>query len=370
MAETSERYLAIDVFRGLTLWVMIIVNMSISETLSYTQLLHSPWNGLTLTDMVFPSFLFAVGASMAFSLRPNLSLPMAVFLPRIGRRALIIFLCGILVSNFPFFRFDTHQQAHFIGFESLRIFGVLQRIALCYGIGALVLKLTGRKGAMVYSVLALLVYWAVMATFGDYSLKGNAGLKLDLWLLGPLHLYKGEGIPFDPEGLLGTIPSTVNVLAGYMVADYLRHRQASIKLTQSMLIAGCALIGLSLLWNLSFPINKKLWTSSYVVCMIGIDLIVLGLLILGLDVWKQRKLVPLFDVMGKNTLAIYMVAEMSMAVAWTFSIGKTPLFMWIYNNGFHWAGDKPGALLFAIVFAALCWGLAYIMDRKGIYLRA
>jgi predicted acyltransferase len=189
-------------------------------------------------------------------------------------------------------------------------------------------------------------------------------------ILGATHLYKGEGIPFDPEGILGTLPSVVNLLAGYAAVIWLRRRPVDIGTTGRILVAGAVFLTLALIWNIQLPINKKLWTSSYVLCTVGIDLLILGALVLVIDIWGVRSGTRYFEVFGKNTLFIYVLAEILMAVSWTVQINKQPMFMWIYSNGFQWwAGGKVGSLLFAIAFAQFCWMIGYMMDKKRIYIR-
>lgn len=369
MATLPNRYLSIDVLRGMTLALMIVVNMSISDELSYAQLLHSVWHGLTLTDIVFPSFLFAVGASMAFSLERYQRQGEAYFLGRVAKRGAMIFFCGWVVSNFPFFSIGEHGGFSWVAASDLRILGVLQRIALTYCLAALLLHYAGLRAALIYSVAVLLGYWWLLASFGDYSLAGNVALKVDLSLFGASHLYKGEGIPFDPEGLLGTLPATVNVLAGYAIMRTLRQRPSGQKTVVWFVAAGLGLIALSLAWNVYLPINKKIWTSSYVLCTIGIDLLALALLVEFIDIRGWRRPTRYFETFGKNTLAIYLFAEILMSVAWTVKIGDQALFMWIYTHGFQWAGAKSGSLLMALAFMHLCWMVANLMDKKRIFIR-
>lgn len=363
-----NRYLSIDVMRGMTLALMIVVNMSISDELSYHQLLHATWHGFTLTDAVFPSFLFAVGASLAFSLERYQSQGSAAFHAKVFKRTALIFFCGWVISNFPFFRLGDDGRLAWLAIGDLRILGVLQRIALTYAIAALLLNLAGLRGAMLYSLAALLGYWWLLATFGDYSLAGNAALKLDDFLLGASHLYKGEGLPFDPEGLLGTLPAVVNVLAGYAAITYLRQQQRA-AITRFVTV-GIGLLAVALLWDAYFPINKKLWTSSYVACTVGIDLLALALLVQFIDILGLRSGFSYFEVFGKNTLAIYLFAEILMAIAWTVKVGDQALFMWVYSNGFQWwAGAKFGSFLLALAFMHFCWLVARGLDRKRIYIR-
>ncbi len=365
-----QRSQAIDVLRGMTLALMIVVNMSISETLSYTQLLHAPWNGLTLTDTVFPTFLFVVGTALSFTLERYQRLGDAALLRKVFSRTVLIFLCGYLLYWFPFFEFDASGQLALIPVGRTRILGVLQRIALAYCIATLVLHYGRRPGALAFAVVALVDYWGILAAGGDYTLTGNAALKLDKFLLGDAHLYRGEGIPFDPEGLLGTLPATVNVLAGYFAGRFVQQRGANWSTVARLALAGGACVLVALAWDGAFPINKKLWTSSYVVCTVGIDLALLGLLVLVVDLLGVRRGTYFFEVFGRNTLFLYLFSEIVSSILWLSHVGKQETFMWLYATGFQsWAGDRNGSLLFALAFMTFCWLIGYAMDRKKIYIR-
>lgn len=356
--------------RGMTLALMIIVNMSISEEKSYGPLLHAVWHGLTLTDLVFPTFLFVVGASLSFAMDKYQRMGTTAVLKKVFTRTALIFLCGYLLYWFPFFQMDAHGHWGLLPLENTRILGVLQRIALCYGMASLIIHFGKTRGAAVYSVLALLGYWWIMAAWGDYTLQGNAALAVDKVLLGTSHMYKGEGIPFDPEGALGTLPSVVNVLAGYFAGRFLQLRGSNYEVIAKLLLVGVITITLGLAWSASFPLNKKLWTSSYVLCAIGIDLCVLAVLCYVIDIASVRKWTHFFEVFGRNTLFIYLLAEVLMSVLWIAHVGDKALFDWIYVNGFQWwAGDKNGSLVFAAIFMLACWWVAQVMDRKRIYIK-
>jgi predicted acyltransferase len=370
MSQLSARSHAIDTMRGITLALMIIVNMSISEEKSYAPLLHAAWHGLTLTDLVFPTFLFVVGASMSFAMDKYQSLGSAAVLKKVFTRTALIFLCGYCLYWFPFLQADKAGQWGLIPFENTRILGVLQRIALSYGLASLILHFGRARGAIVFSVVALVGYWWIMSAWGDYTLEGNAAIKLDKLVLGVTHMYRGEGVPFDPEGILGTLPSTVNVIAGYLAGLFLRNRGANFEVVAKLLMVGAVAIVIALAWSAVFPINKKLWTSSYVLCAIGIDLCVLAMLTYTIDIASVQKWTGFFEVLGKNTLFIYLLSEVVSSIFWIAHVGDKALFDWLYLNSFQWwAGDKNGSLVFAIVFMMACWCVGYIMDKKHIYIK-
>jgi predicted acyltransferase len=365
---TADRNPAIDVLRGLTLALMIAVNVSIAE--SYAQLQHALWHGLTLADVVFPTFLFVVGASLAFTLGGYEQRGEAALLHKVLRRSIAIFLCGYLLYWFPFFRFDVAGQIELRPLAETRIFGVLQRIALAYCCAALIVHYAGRRGAVVASLAALLGHWAILHFFGDYTLEGNAARRVDLWLLGAAHMYRGEGMAFDAEGVLGTMPAVVNVLAGYLATRHLREAGRRPETLLRLAVAGIVLVVAAVLWHGILPINKKLWTSSYVLCTTGIDLVVYAALVGIVDRWGARGWGGFFEVLGRNTLFIYLLSEVGNVVVVRTPVGESSLFMWLHRSVFApWAGAANGALLYALAYLLCCWLVAWALDRRRIYIR-
>lgn len=366
--QSNARNISLDVMRGATLALMIIVNMSLSEKAAFSQLLHASWHGFTLTDAVFPTFLFCVGASISMNYDKFLAMDEKGFWTKILRRSTIIFLCGFFISNFPFVR-SGETGIELIAFENLRILGVLQRIALCYLIAMVILRYLGTKGAITFSILTLIINWMVFTTFGDLSLEHNVARKIDFAILGASHLYKGEGIPFDPEGLIGTLPSVVNVISGFIVANFLMTSKSLQNALKSLSILAIILIGIGIVWNLYFPINKKIWTSSYVVLMIGIDTLVLALLSFCFDLKRIKFGADFFGVFGKNTLFLYMFAEILMGIFWSLNIGDNSLMFSIYDNLFQFIPGKFANLFYAIAFMFVVWIFGLWLDKKKIYIR-
>lgn len=370
MAQVAHRFRAIDVLRGLTVALMIVVNMQIGPGMSYAPLLHASWNGLTPTDVVFPTFMFVVGTALSFALEKYVALGEAAVLRKIATRTALIFMCGYLLYWFPFFTVDTNGHVILAPLGHTRILGVLQRIALGYGAAALLVYYGGRAGAITFAVGALLGYWWLMHALGDYSLAGNAAIKLDKLVLGEAHMYHGEGVAFDPEGILSTLPAIVNVLAGYLAGRFIREHGTSRDTIVRLLFSGVVCVALSLWWNTAFPINKKLWTSSFVLCTVGIDLCVLAILIYAVPQAKERRWTYFFEVFGRNTLVIYLLSEVGQATLDSIHVDQQSLFHWLYAVGFvPWAGAKPGSLLNAVAYMLGCWIVAYAMDRKGIYFK-
>jgi len=363
------RSLALDVLRGMTVALMIVVNMSIGDA-SYAPLMHAQWNGLTLTDMVFPTFLFVSGASLAWTLARMEADGERAFLVKVARRTALIFLAGYLLYWFPFFRFGEGGGLELLPIANTRIPGVLQRIALCHGIAALVLHYGRERWAMRYCIAVLPAYWWALTAFGDLSLPGNAVIRLDRWVLGESHMYGAEGIPFDPEGILSTFPAVANVLGGFFAARLIRDKGSSWEALARLLLCGMALILLALTWNAWFPINKKLWTSSYVLCTVGIDLCVLAMLSWLLDIRLWRHGTAFFCVFGRNPLVLYLLAEILQIISWHVQVGGRSLFDWAFQEVYRpFAGPANGALLFAMTPMMICWVVGWVMDRRKVYVR-
>ncbi|MBI1766814.1 MAG: DUF1624 domain-containing protein [Bacteroidetes bacterium] len=364
----SNRYLSIDVLRGITVTLMIVVNTPGNHATTFAPLLHAKWHGFTPTDWVFPTFMFVVGNAMSFSLAKYETGRGGYFFKKVFKRALIIFLLGYLLYWFPFF----HEQDGKLVFKAIsetRIFGVLQRIALGYLFASLILHFLRERGAVIFSVFALFGYWLLLYFFGDYSLTGNAVLKLDLSLFGDKHLYHGEGIAFDPEGLLSTLPAIVNVIGGYFTGRFIQQKGNTYETISKLMITGVSLLFVALCWSNFFPINKKIWTSSFVLYTVGLDLLILSILIFIIEIRNEKKWTYFFEVFGKNTLFLYLLSEIGIVFFWIFKIGDQPAYVWLYQNVFRLAGDYSGSFLFAFSWMMLCWLVGYAMDKKRIYVK-
>jgi len=364
----NGRLLSLDIFRGMTVTFMIIVNTPGSWEYVYPPLRHSEWHGCTPTDMVFPFFLFIVGVSTWYSLKKyGHELTGAAFF-RILRRTVAIFALGIFMRIFPDFSQD---------YSHLRIMGVLQRIAVAYGIGALLSMTVSRRYLWALTAILLLGYWALLAFSGaadPYSLEGNLVRKIDLAVLGKNHLYQGYGLPFDPEGLLSTIPAVCTVIIGYYAGGITGKGKVEFKTGLKMVIIGAALIGLGMLWKRFFPINKPLWTSSYVLYTAGFAMVILSLIYWIADVVKLQTWASFFKVFGMNALFSFFMAGMwtktMLAVKVPHSMGNTTLYSWIYGKVcVPLAGNKAGSLLFALLQVMIIWLLALILYKRKIMIR-
>lgn len=365
----SKRYLALDVLRGMTIALMITVNTPGSWKYVYPPLRHAAWHGCTPTDLVFPFFLFVVGVSMFFSFKKYGNNLNTNSLLKVGRRTLLIFLIGLFLNSFPQWQFD---------FSHLRIMGVLQRIALAYGIGSIIV-LAGRRKFLPYIGAAILLsYWGLLFWLGGddpYSLEGNATIPFDQAILGEAHLYRGFGRPFDPEGLLSTIPAVVTVLIGYLAGALINSTERA-KLPGKLSLYGVIAVVAGRLWGFIFPINKPLWTSSYVLYTAGLAALVLALLIFIIDMKGYKKWTSFFVVFGMNPLFIYALAGL-----WGRTLSKLIKIegeggemvagsTWLYQNIFvPLAGNMNGSLLYALTHILFFWLIGYVLYRNRVFIK-
>ncbi len=367
------RYLSLDVLRGLTVCLMIVVNTPGDWGNIYSPFRHAEWHGFTLTDLVFPTFLFAVGNSMSFSMRKLASLPPSAFIGKVFKRALIIFAIGYFLNGFSFYKMEN-GEFHLIDFSGIRIMGVLQRIAICYILASLMIYYFRKRTVLIISCVMLMAYWAVLYYFGDpgipYSLQGNAVRKLDLHLFGSKLLYQGFGVPFDPEGLLSNLPAMANVTAGYLVATYIRESQQVKSSLLKTTLLGLGMVAAAQLWNLYLPVNKPLWTSSYTVYAIGLDLIILSALVYVIEICSIRRWTYFFEVFGKNPLFLYALSGTLITILYAIPTAQSTVAQEIYAKLYiSWMADRNASLLFAISYMLVLWCIGYVLDRKRIYLR-
>jgi len=373
-AAKPDRYQSLDVLRGMTIALMVIVNNPGTWEAIYSPLEHAPWHGFTITDMVFPSFLFVVGNAMSFSTRKFQHQHEAAFLKKVMIRVLLIFFIGLLLNAFPFVKYSDAGTLTLKNFTAIRVFGVLQRIALCYGMASIAVYYLNTRSAIVLSAVILTAYWGIMYFFGDpadrYSLEGNAALRLDLYIIGPANMYKGEGMPFDPEGILSTLPAIVNVIGGYLAAQYIQKHGNTTDTVRRLIYIGIVLVILALCWNFVFPINKKIWTSSYVLLTIGLNMIAIALLMLIIEIANRRKWTYFFEVFGKNPLALFVLSGLVVKIMALIRIQGTSMQPWAFRTFFEpLTTPKSASLLYAIFFMVLIWVVGYALDRKKIYIK-
>ncbi len=365
-----NRYLSLDFFRGLTIALMIVVNNPGTWEHVYAPLRHAEWHGCTPTDLVFPFFLFIVGVAVWFSFskhNQNLTRELSI---KILRRTLLIFLVGVLLNAYPFVGKDWTQ---------FRIMGVLQRIAMAYGIGAFLCVLLPRMALLLVGGLILAAYWTLLHLFGwgdPYAVETNLVRIIDLKILTANHLYKGFGIPFDPEGLLGALSASVTVIMGYLTGSLIAEKGDNKgDLVYDMLWYGVTAASAGLLWSLAFPINKPLWTSSYVLYAGGLAMIFLAACIYLMDMRGWKAPVKPFLVFGSNPLFAFVLSGVLVKTMNLFKItdaegNSRGLYYWIYKNIFFPIdAGKLGSLLFALAFTGFVWLICWVLYRRKIFIK-
>ena len=364
----TKRYLSLDVFRGLTVAFMIIVNNPGSWSNIFPPLRHAAWDGCTPCDLVFPFFLFCVGASMAFALAKYSSLTWSAA-GKIFKRGFLLYLVGLLLTAFPFYHATQNPDLTFgqnwVEWAShLRLVGVLPRIAMCYVVASL-LVLWLRKPSRLIGTIALLsaLHVGLLVAFagpqGAFSLEGNFARTIDITVFGENHIYKGFGIPFDPEGLLGVLTGTCTVILGYLTGMMVRSTEkceASARLFS--ISAGVLLLGLAL--SIVIPINKALWSVSYVFYTAGWAMFVLALLMYLIDVRGWEKPFFPFKALGMNALALFVLSGLIMKVIWRYT-------EWNYTEVF--GVNEYMSLLFAVLYMILHLAIAVLMYKKKIFIK-
>ncbi|OUL18053.1 acyltransferase family protein [Nostoc sp. 106C] len=368
------RLTSLDVFRGITIAGMILVNMAGVADDKYPPLDHAAWNGCTPTDLVFPFFLFIIGVAMTFSLSKYTEgeKPQSAVYWRILRRAAILFALGLLLNGF------WNKGVWTFDLSSIRLMGVLQRISLAYLFASITVLKLPRKGQWILAGVLLIGYWLAMMYVpvpgygaGVLTREGNLGAYIDRLIIPKAHLYKGDNFNFmgDPEGLFSTIPAIVSVLAGYFTGQWIRSQtvQSRISIGLALFGIGCLIIGW--MWGWTFPINKKIWTSSYVVFTSGWALLLLAACYELIEVRRIRRWGKPFEIMGLNAIALFVASVLLIKILVRTNIGtgeKAPsTYDWIYQNIFaSWAGTFNGSFLFALVTVLFWWLVAVIMYRQ------
>ena len=355
------RYLALDAFRGITIALMILVNTPGSWSHVYAPLLHADWHGCTPTDFVFPFFLFIIGSAMFFSFKKSDFAASPEQFVKIIKRGFIMFFIGFMLNVIPF---DT-------SFDKLRIMGVLQRIGIAYAIAASLVLLLNRRGIFIISTVILIAYWLLLLSAGEGALtiEGNIVREFDLAVLGANHMYTMRGIDFDPEGLLSTFPAVVSMLFGFELTRYLTSiKDKNSSVIKLILIGGLA-IGFSSLWSLVLPINKSLWTGSYVIYTTGFACLLLAAFIWLIDIKGQNKLVEPLLVYGTNPLFVYVLAFVFVTVYLIIPIGDSSLYSWLYSQFKLIAEPTLASFLFAFSHVVLLWFVSLKLYQRKIFIK-
>ena len=370
--EPRSRLLFLDVFRGLTVAGMVLVNNPGSWAHIYWPLEHAEWNGWTPTDLIFPFFLFIVGVAIPLALGKRIERGdkrRALFL-KVLYRSVIIFLLGEFLAGFPYFHLST-----------IRIPGVLQRIAVCYFLASLIFLKTRPPTQAIIAVVLLIVYWRVMKHFpapgyyaGDWSKEGSLASYIDRRVFGP-HIWK-QGVVYDPEGLLSTMGALATTLFGVLTGHYLRDKtRAPIERVAHMFIAGVCCVIVGWIWNAWFPINKSLWTSSYVFFTAGLALQFLALCYWLIDIKGYKLWTKPFVIFGVNAIVLFVgtgiMARLMGLIKVPRSDGSRPSVQgFIYDNVYaSWLSPNRASLAFAISFILLWLFFMWLLYRKNIIIK-
>ena len=356
-----SRLVSLDVFRGITIAGMVLVNNPGTWSSIYWPLEHAEWHGWTPTDLVFPFFLFIVGVSitLAFARRVEEGSVRRDLYLKVIKRTAIIFGLGLFLNGFPYFQLGT-----------IRIAGVLQRIAICYLIASLIFLTTKVRTQFLVAVALLIVYCLVMTRFaapgyapGDLSKEGSIASFVDRVLLGQ-HIWK-QGKVYDPEGLLSTFPAVATTLFGILTGHWLRSERTRFEKVVGMFVAGAVCVALGWVWNSFFPINKALWTSSYVLFTAGLALQFLGLCYWVIDIKGYRRWAWPFEVFGVNALALFVGSALMVKLMALFKVQG-----WIFRNLFlSWATPINASLAYAIGFILVWLLLMWLLYRKRVFIK-
>jgi len=371
----SGRLMSLDLLRGATIAAMILVNNPGDEQSAYWPLQHAAWNGWTPTDLIFPFFLFVVGVSMVYSLSSRLGRgeSRGKIFSHALRRGVVIFALGLFLNGFP-----NHYQL-----SSWRVYGVLQRIAICYVVAAVLVLWGGRRSQIITILGCLAGYWILMRYV---PVPGFGMPTRDIPLLDPNrnivawmdrkvlagHLYE---ITRDPEGILSTIPAIATTLLGVLTGYWLRSAHAAKEKATGLLGYGVVLLAAAELVNVWFPINKKLWTSSFVLFTAGMALLFLAACYWMVDVrqWRGRW-TEIFLVFGMNAIAAYFVAEivahwlsrMQVATDGTSTTWQDFIYQRVFAG---WGSPSFSSLLYAITYVVLCWLVMGMLYRRKIFIK-
>lgn len=365
-----QRFLSLDFLRGLTIALMVIVNNPGTWGHVYPPLRHADWHGCTPTDLVFSFFLCIVGIAMYFSFSKFNGQLSAVLTKKILRRTALIFLIGFALTAYPFYNKD---------YQLIRIMGVLQRIGLAYGLGAFLCIFFKKQHLLLVSAGILLAYWALMWWGGGadpYSLEHNFANQIDLYIFTAAHVYKGFGIPFDPEGLFSTLPATCNVVGGYLIGGLIaQHKEKPYELVKTLALWGAGTAALGWVWGWFFPINKPLWTSSYVLFTVGLAMMFLAVCIWVLDIKGWQRAAKPFLVFGANPLFAFVLSGLLVKTLALFKYADAEGTIqngnfWLYNQFFFVIDQyKFGSLLYALFHGLVIWFFCWLLYRRNIFIK-
>ena len=360
-ASRASRLVSLDAFRGLTIAFMVLVNTPGDGEHVYAPLRHATWHGWTPTDVVFPSFMWIAGLAMTLSFGRRLAsgAMRSDLMRQTFRRSLILYALGLLVYAYPAFDLPT-----------LRLMGVLQRIAICTCAAAAIWLTTGVRGRIAWLFALLAVYWALMAFVpvpgygaGRLDVEGNFAHYVDRIVLGR-HNYESTGT-WDPEGIVSTLPAIATVLLGTLAGDVMAASRSMGHRLRSLLAIGVVLIAAGLICDVWLPINKKLWTSSFALFMAGLDFVLFAGFAWAVDVRGWQRPVRPFVVLGMNAIAVYMVSELLETQLRVMRL-REALYVRVFAP---LASPLNASLLYALAYTLLMFAVAWMLYRRQWFLK-
>ena len=392
----SQRYVALDVLRGMTVAGMILVNNPGSWSHIFAPLEHAKWAGCTPTDLVFPFFLFVVGAAMAFSFAKYNESLTAASTKKLLKRGVLIFLVGLALNAFPFLPTNLNPNLSYGEnlaeyWRHVRIFGVLQRIAMCYILGGLIaLWLQKPKKIIPAMAFLMVIHWMILLLIGDpsaemvngakgaLSLAGQGAGAIDIAIAGENHIYHGFGIPFDPEGLLGMLSGSCTLLMGFLLGNLIRTHENKIEVVTKLYTIGLISVAAGYVWGNWLPIIKALWTGSYVLYAGGWSTIMLAFFIYFIDVKEKEKVFTPFKALGMNPLFAFVMAGLfakilGRIIKWTAADGSSySCHSWFYKNvcvAIVGENNQVSSLMFALCYVVVFTAMAMVLYRKRIIIK-
>lgn len=390
--KTSSRLLSIDVLRGITIAGMILVNNSGDNKTTYAPLKHAYWNSITPTDWIFPFFIVIMGISLYLSYEKfDFQLSTKTF-QKLLRRSVLLFLIGLTLSWFNLFCSELHELRlvemsilEKIGlsashFEKLRILGVLQRLALISFFGSLIVLMVKSKYIPWLIGFILAFYWLVLLMTGSFvASENNIIAVIDRAILGSAHMYndtvaEGVKLRFDPSGLLSTLPCIAQVLLGFLCGKLISPQKNNQFRVQNVLIFGTIILFAGLMLDYGVPINKKIWSSSFVLFTSGLCLLLFGLLIWIIDVKENKRWSVFFESFGVNPMFIYVVAALLSTLIG--NVGFTYNESWVSIKSYFYTtaltpllGSYLGSLFYAFLFVLFCWMIGHFLYKKKIFIK-
>jgi len=385
--KASSRLLALDILRGITIAGMILVNDPGSWSYIYTPLAHAGWHGLTPTDLIFPFFMFIMGISTYISLRKYNFQYSSEAGRKILKRTIIIFLIGLGLNWLSLSLWTYHQLgndemsflsrlgASITNFENIRIMGVMQRLALTYGITAILALLIKHKYFPYIIVSGLLGYFLLLFVGNGFDFSEESIVSvIDKTILGVNHMYKDSGIAIDPEGLISTWPAICHVMIGFYCGKIMIEAQNIGEKIEKLFIWGTIMTFVGFLLSYGCPLNKKIWTPTFVLATCGLASSFLALLIWIIDVKGYKGWTKFFESFGVNPLFIYVasqvIAILFESIRFYFNSEPISIKSFAYNVILNPVfGNYLGSLVYAVLFVVFCWSIGYGLYKKRIYIK-